>query len=203
MFQEKQCVEFYDLKAIVGTLGLSRDQLIELAFLLGSDYTLGIKGIGPVAAVEILANFGSLTNFKNWFNKGMHDSEVIAKEKGFEKSLRKKLISNSIILPDSWPYADVIKEYNSPTVDKDDTPFKWGKPDLDKLRALMRNYLSWTDDKTDEVVIPLIKEMNIKAKQTKQRKVTDFFPVDYSVHSFENLSSRLKKAIDKLKEANA
>lgn len=203
MFQEKQFVEFYDLSAILGTLGLSRDQLIELAFLLGSDYTLGIKGIGPVAAVEILANFGSLTNFKNWFNEGMHDSEKIAKEKGFEKSLRKKLISNNIILPDSWPYADVTKEYNSPTVDKDDTPFKWGKPDLDKLRTLMRNYLSWTDDKTDQVLIPLIKEMNIKAKQAKQRKVTDFFPVDYSVHSFENLSSRLKKAIDKLKEANA
>ncbi|KAF0277616.1 hypothetical protein FOG50_01534 [Hanseniaspora uvarum] len=203
MFQEKQFVEFYDLHAILGTLGLSRDNLIELAFLLGSDYTLGIKGIGPVAAVEILANFGSLTKFKDWFNQGMHDSEKIAKEKGFEKSLRKKLISNNIILSETWPYADVTKEYKSPTVDKDDTPFKWGKPDLDKLRTLMRNYMSWTDDKTDEVLIPLIKEMNQKSKQAKQRKVTDFFPVDYSIHNYENLSSRLKKAIDKLKDSKA
>jgi len=67
----------------------------------------------------------------------------------------------------------------------------------------MRNYMSWTDDKTDEVLIPLIKEMNQKSKQAKQRKVTDFFPVDYSIHNYENLSSRLKKAIDKLKDSKA
>lgn len=203
MFQEKQFVEFYDLEAIYGTLGLSRDFLIDLAFLLGSDYTLGIKGIGPVAAVEILANFGSLEKFKEWYNDGMHNSEKIADEKGFEKALRKKLTSNNIILSEKWPYADVIKEYKSPTVDKDDTPFKWGKPDLDRLRTLMRNYLSWTDEKTDEVLIPLIKEMNSKSKKTKQRKLTDFFPVDYSLHSYESLSSRLKKAVEKLKEMKA
>ncbi|CAI8491375.1 unnamed protein product [Hanseniaspora opuntiae] len=203
MFQEKQFVEFYDLEAIHGTLGLSRDFLIDLAFLLGSDYTLGIKGIGPVAAVEILANFGSLEKFKEWYNDGMHNSEKIADEKGFEKALRKKLTSNNIILSEKWPYADVIKEYKSPTVDKDETPFKWGKPDLDRLRTLMRNYLSWTDEKTDEVLIPLIKEMNSKSKKTKQRKLTDFFPVDYSLHSYESLSSRLKKAVEKLKEMKA
>lgn len=203
MFQEKQFVEFYDLEAIYGTLGLSRDFLIDLAFLLGSDYTLGIKGIGPVAAVEILANFGSLEKFKEWYNDGMHNSEKIADEKGFEKALRKKLTSNNIILSEKWPYADVIKEYKSPTVDKDETPFKWGKPDLDRLRTLMRNYLSWTDEKTDEVLIPLIKEMNSKSKKTKQRKLTDFFPVDYSLHSYESLSSRLKKAVEKLKEMKA
>lgn len=203
MFQEKQFVEFYDLETIQGTLGLSRDSLIDLAFLLGSDYTLGIKGIGPVAAVEILANFGSLKKFKEWYNDGMHNAEKISNEKGFEKALRKKLTSNNIILSEKWPYPDVIKEYKSPTVDKDETPFKWGKPDLDHLRTLMRNYLSWTDEKTDEVLIPLIKEMNSKSKKTKQRKLTDFFPVDYSLHSYESLSSRLKKAVEKLKELNS
>ncbi|KAL6931092.1 related to DNA repair protein RAD2 [Hanseniaspora guilliermondii] len=202
MFQEKQFVEFYDLETIYGTLGLSRDFLIDLAFLLGSDYTLGIKGIGPVAAVEILANFGSLKNFKEWYHDGMHNAEKIANEKGFEKALRKKLTSNNIILSETWPYSDVIKEYKTPTVDKDETPFKWGKPDLDRLRALMRTYLSWSDGKTDEVLIPLIKEMNKKSK-SKQRKLTDFFPVDYSLHSYESLSSRLKKAVEKLKSSKS
>lgn len=41
-------------------MGLTRKKLIELALLLGSDYTEGIKGIGPVLAMEILAEFGDL-----------------------------------------------------------------------------------------------------------------------------------------------
>ena len=46
-------------------MGLTRKKLIELALLLGSDYTEGIKGIGPVLAMEILAEFGDLKNLSN------------------------------------------------------------------------------------------------------------------------------------------
>ena len=37
--------------------GLSRDQLIVLAYLLGSDYTDGLEGIGIVMAMEFLRDF--------------------------------------------------------------------------------------------------------------------------------------------------
>lgn len=199
MFQEKQFVEFYGLDSIDGTLGLSRDQLIEMAFLLGSDYTTGIKGIGPVTAIEILAHFGNLENFKDWYNNGMHNSKIINSEKGFEKNLRKRLLSNDILLSENWPYENVKKEYNFPTVDSDETPFKWGKPDLDQLRILLKNYLGWHQDKIDQVLVPLIQEMNKKSKQVKQRKVTDFFPVDYSQNQFFGSSKKMAKAIDSLK----
>ena len=36
---------------------LDRDGLIRLAYLCGSDYTEGIQGIGPVSALEVLAEF--------------------------------------------------------------------------------------------------------------------------------------------------
>ncbi|KAL6930198.1 hypothetical protein ACO0SA_001608 [Hanseniaspora valbyensis] len=199
MFQEKQFVEFYGLDSIAGTLGLSRDQLIEMAFLLGSDYTTGIKGIGPVTAIEILAHFGNLENFRDWYNNGMHNSKIINSEKGFEKNLRKRLLSNDILLSENWPYENVKKEYNSPTVDSDETPFKWGKPDLDQLRILLKNYLGWHQDKSDQVLVPLIQEMNKKSKQVKQRKVTDFFPVDYSQNQFFGSSKKMAKAIESLK----
>ncbi|XBW38802.1 hypothetical protein QEN19_004389 [Hanseniaspora menglaensis] len=201
MFQEKQFVEFYDLESVNGTLGLTRDQLIEIAFLLGSDYTTGIKGIGPVAAIEILAHFGNLENFKFWYNNGMHNTKIIDSEKGFEKTLRKKLLSNNIMLSESWPYSAVKKEYNSPTVDGSDTPFKWGKPDLDQLRNLLRNYLGWHPEKSDEVLVPLIKEMNTKSKNIKQKKLTDFFSVDYSQNQFFGSSKRMAKAIQALKDS--
>ena len=38
-------------------VGLSRDHLIVLAYLLGSDYTEGLEGIGIVMAMEFLRDF--------------------------------------------------------------------------------------------------------------------------------------------------
>ena len=38
-------------------LGLTREKLINLALLCGSDYTEGIQGVGPVTAMEILLEF--------------------------------------------------------------------------------------------------------------------------------------------------
>lgn len=60
---------------------LERQQLVLLAMLVGSDYTPGIVGVGPVTALEILAAFptGSgddnilkgLRRFQDWWNGGM------------------------------------------------------------------------------------------------------------------------------------
>lgn len=52
--------------------------MIQLALLVGSDYTTGIAGIGPVTALEILAAFPSegdnllhgMHKFCSWINKG-------------------------------------------------------------------------------------------------------------------------------------
>lgn len=38
---------------------LTRKEMIKLALLVGSDYTLGVSGIGPVTALEVLAAFPS------------------------------------------------------------------------------------------------------------------------------------------------
>ena len=38
-------------------LGLSRYELVALAYLLGSDYTVGVKGVGVVNAMEIVQTF--------------------------------------------------------------------------------------------------------------------------------------------------
>lgn len=52
--------------------------MIQLALLVGSDYTVGVSGIGPVTALEILAAFPSegdnllrgLTSFCSWIKTG-------------------------------------------------------------------------------------------------------------------------------------
>lgn len=48
---------------VMNDLGLDRHDLITLAYLLGSDYTHGFNGLGPVIASEVLAAFyGSFFN---------------------------------------------------------------------------------------------------------------------------------------------
>lgn len=55
---------------------MSRNSFIQLAFLVGSDYTNGIDGIGPVSAIEILAFFESKTKNKNIEEKLLKIKEI-------------------------------------------------------------------------------------------------------------------------------
>eukprot|EP00041_Stephanoeca_diplocostata_P035863 m.1280773 g.1280773 ORF g.1280773 m.1280773 type:complete len:215 (-) comp24769_c0_seq23:414-1058(-) len=49
--------EKYSATQLQRCLGLDREKLIRLAYLLGCDYTAGIAGVGVVTAMEILAEF--------------------------------------------------------------------------------------------------------------------------------------------------
>lgn len=55
---------------------MSRNSFIQLAFLVGSDYTNGIDGIGPVSAIEILSFFESKTKSMNIEEKLLKIKEV-------------------------------------------------------------------------------------------------------------------------------
>ncbi|CRK44409.1 hypothetical protein BN1723_019428, partial [Verticillium longisporum] len=57
MFNSNKLVECYLSSDLDKELSLSREQLVSIALLLGSDYTDGLPGVGPVTAVEILSEF--------------------------------------------------------------------------------------------------------------------------------------------------
>jgi len=72
IFNDSKYAECFLLADINRELSLSRERLISLAFLLGSDYTIGLPGVGPVVALELLANFPGdtgVTDFKEWWMK--------------------------------------------------------------------------------------------------------------------------------------
>lgn len=54
--QHKNVMEF-KIENIQNTFNVNRGKLIQLAMLVGSDYSAGINGIGAVTALEILATF--------------------------------------------------------------------------------------------------------------------------------------------------
>ena len=70
MFSQAKYVECYLASDLEREFDLDRDKLIRFAHLLGSDYTEGIPGVGPVTALEILSEFNSgtgLEDFKQWW----------------------------------------------------------------------------------------------------------------------------------------
>ncbi|CAI6535176.1 AIS_HP2_G0021230.mRNA.1.CDS.1 [Saccharomyces cerevisiae] len=201
MFHEKNYVEFYDAESILKLLGLDRKNMIELAQLLGSDYTNGLKGMGPVSSIEVIAEFGSLKNFKDWYNNGQFDKRKQETENKFEKELRKKLVNNEIILDDDFPSVMVYDAYMRPEVDHDTTSFVWGLPDLDMLRSFMKDQLAWPYEKSDEILIPLIRDVNGRKKKGKQKRINEFFPREYiSDDKRLSTSKRVTTATGKLKK---
>jgi DNA excision repair protein ERCC-5 len=72
MFNQSKTVECFLSSDLSRDLGLDRDTLIRLAYLLGSDYTEGLPGVGPVVAMELLKEFpgrDGLHKFKDWWSK--------------------------------------------------------------------------------------------------------------------------------------
>ncbi|KAM0672696.1 DNA repair protein rad2 [Ordospora colligata] len=57
-FRKNRDIERYSLDRIEQKVGLNRKELVMLSYLLGSDYTPGIKGFGPVKALECVRNDG-------------------------------------------------------------------------------------------------------------------------------------------------
>lgn len=201
LFHDKKYVEYYNEDSILANLGIDRNIMIQLALLLGSDYTTGIRGMGPVSSMEVLAEFGDLEAFKRWYNEGQFDKRKQEKEGKYEKELRKKLVNNEVILDSSFPNELVFDAYMRPEVDHDTTPFNWGVPDLDMLRDFLYRSLGWQQEKSDEVLIPLIRDINQKKKEKKQMKLTEFFPKEFiSENRKIKLGKRIITATGKLKK---
>ncbi|PKA54841.1 DNA repair protein UVH3 [Apostasia shenzhenica] len=69
IFDDRKYVETYFMKDIEDELSLSREKLVRMALLLGSDYTEGVSGIGIVNAIEVVNAFpeeDGLLKFKEW-----------------------------------------------------------------------------------------------------------------------------------------
>lgn len=57
----EQLPELIVLEDLLKTLGISREQLIDIAILIGTDYNPdGVEGIGPKTALTIIKTYGSL-----------------------------------------------------------------------------------------------------------------------------------------------
>lgn len=52
--------EMIELERTLSELGLTREQLIDLAILVGTDFNEGVKGVGPKRALSFIREYGTL-----------------------------------------------------------------------------------------------------------------------------------------------
>lgn len=196
LFNEKNFVELYQDDDILEEMGLTRETMIELAILLGSDYTEGLKGIGKVMAMEILGEFTNLENFKKWWVDYQNGKIEESKDTPLRKKLRKSL-GKSLFLGNDFPNKLIYEAYLHPDVDHDKSEFKWGYPDIEKLRTFLMYYVGWNKEKIDEILVPV---MNSLSKP--QATIEEFFPRESIQRRRQlDMSKRLKDATEKLKKS--
>lgn len=177
MFNAAKFVECYLAQDLEKEYDLDRKKLIRFAHLLGSDYTEGIPGIGPVSALEIISDFDDLEEFRDWCGKvqlgrpkDLENQLTTAFRRKFKKTVQKKLL-----LPSVFPDLRVDHAYLNPEVDSTPEQFQWGVPDLEKLRSFLMATVGWGPDRTDEILVPVIRDMNRRVQEGTQANITRFF----------------------------
>ena len=74
-FNQGKYVEYFQADEIKRVFRMEREQLIQMALLTGSDYTEGVETVGPVTALEIMAEFpnteglNGLERFRDWLHR--------------------------------------------------------------------------------------------------------------------------------------
>jgi DNA excision repair protein ERCC-5 len=134
MFNQSKTVECFLAADLARELGLDRDNLVRLACLLGSDYTDGLPGVGPVIAMELLKEFpgeNGLHRFKNWWRKVQSGRDrpdessspfrrrfvgvidAIPHDSGTKVGTLQKKRFKDLHLSDDWPPAVVVNSWCS------------------------------------------------------------------------------------------
>lgn len=178
MFNSNKYVECYVSSDLASELSLPRPRLIALAHLLGSDYTPGLPGVGPVTALEILSEFadGGLPAFRDWWTDVQQARRPLASDAAspFRRKFR-RAHATKLFLPPGFPSPAVDDAYLAPEVDSARDAFVWGAPDLDGLRGFLMSTVGWSQERTDEVLVPVIRDMNRRAAEGTQANITRYF----------------------------
>lgn len=197
-FNNNKFVEAYHSPDIDRELGLDRHKLIQMALLLGSDYTSGVHGVGVVNAFEIIQAFGcegdsseGLKKFKRWVEApGGVESDSGAAPAEIQFKNKHRGVRRNWELPENFPDERVVKEYSKPKVDAVNGPLEWGTPDSNMLHKFCQEKFGWDMAKAEEHLRPVLQATG---RRDSQRRMDDFLA--FNDRFVKIKSKRIQRAI--------
>ncbi len=137
--------ELISLQEVLGELGLTREQLIVLGILVGTDYNrAGIKGIGPKNALKLLKKHG--TDFKGLFRE--------VKWSDYYATDWKEIFGLFTGMP-------VAAKYH----------LEWGAPDAEKIKQILVGKHDFSGERVDTSIARIGSAM----QKGRQKGLGEFF----------------------------
>lgn len=156
-FSEARKIPVDEIKtsAVVEGLELSKESFVDLCILLGCDYVDSIKGIGPINALKLIKEFGSIEKILEHF-----------------KENPKKYSRNPI--PENWLYKEARELFLNPEViPGTQINLKWDHPDIDGLIEFMCKQNGFSEERIRSGAAKLSKGV----KSSVQGRLDGFFKI--------------------------
>ena len=131
--------ELVELERVLQSLQISRDQLVDIAILVGTDFNDGVKGIGPKRALKLVREYATL--------------ERAISEGGTE-------------VPDA--FEQVREIFLSPEV-SDQYTLTWTAPDDEHVRRLLCDRHGFSVDRVDAILAKLSDALGTDAQSSLDR----------------------------------
>ena len=129
--------ELIELEKNLTKLGITREQLVEIGLMVGTDFNKGIKGIGPKKALEAVKQGKTI--------------EGVARENGVELEADADILRRIFLKP------NVTRDYK----------LKFKKPDVSRIEELLVEKNDFSKERIKNSVEKLVKFSEIKNTQSK------------------------------------
>ena len=124
------------LSEVLSTLQVTREQLVDMSILIGTDFNDGIKGIGPKKALTLIRKFGRLEELPK-------DGKVAAPEE----------------------YPEILRIFLEPEV-TDDYNLKWGRVDQESVRKMLCDRHAFSVDRIDAVLSRIVEKNPMRSQKS-------------------------------------
>ncbi|KAK3220755.1 hypothetical protein Dsin_014725 [Dipteronia sinensis] len=163
----------YEMADIERKLGFGRNSLIALALILGSDYSQGVRGLGPESACQIVKSIGDSVVLQKIAAEGLsflkHTKRQLRKCDNKENSLNQEMNIHGIVhCPQREnQFVQVIDAYLKPKCHSADSEVvHWVLSQhlfqRAKLHQMCVQFFEWLPEKTDEYILPKIAERDLR-----------------------------------------
>ena len=146
--QRKEIPTLYELEELLSKLNFTREQLVDLAILLGTDYNPGgFEGIGPKTALELIKRYGSI---------------------------EKLLEIRKIVWKYPVPLEEIKRIFLNPPV-TDNYKLEFREPDIEGIKELLVEEYEFSKERVERELEDVIKRLEREKRGGVQASLDMFF----------------------------